>query len=204
MNGWVRALLQEREATVPAVGLLALATAASAAFGAAVGGYAGGNQISYAAIKMPVYFLGTLVLSFAAMYVLSARALTARRTFAIALETIATTTVVLGALAPIAALVSLSCPKPSASAYNALILLLTAGVAAAGISGVVRLHRRLRSFRLTATWVVIYQFVGAQTAWLLKPWVSHTFRDDRFLPIRENLQGNFYESIFRILINFLT
>lgn len=202
MTGLVRALLQDREAAYPAAGLLALATAASAVFGAAIGGYAGGNQILYAAIKMPVYFLGTLVLSFAAMYVLSARALTVLRSFAIALETIATTTVVLGALAPIAALVSLSCPRPFA--YNALILLLVASVAAAGVSGVVRLHRRLRSFRLTATWVVLYQFVGAQMAWLLKPWVSCTFRDDRFLPIRENLQGNFYESVFRVLMNFFS
>jgi hypothetical protein len=77
-------------------------------------------------------------------------------------------------------------------------------VAAAGVIGVARLHLRLRSARLTAVWVVIYQFVGAQMAWLLKPWVSHTGLDDRFLPLRQNLQGNFYESVYRTIVGLFS
>jgi hypothetical protein len=195
----VRALLQERRVAYPVGGLVALSAACSAMFGAAVGGYVGRYQILYGAVKMPVFFLATLGLSFTAMHIFAASRMEARRTFDAALETIATTTVVLAALAPIVGLMSLSCPKPSAGAYNFLILLLTACVATGGIIGVARLHAKLGSIRLTAAWILIYQFVGAQMAWLLKPWVSHTFTDDRFLPLRENLNGNFYEAIFRLL-----
>ncbi len=52
--------------------------------------------------------------------------------------------------------------------------------------------------------MLIYQFVGAQMAWLLKPWVSHTGTDDRFLPLRDNLQGNFYESVVRTVIGLFS
>lgn len=200
----LHALLREPCAARPIAGLLLLSTAASACFGAAVGCYVGRFQILYDAVKMPLFFMGTLGISFAAMHVFAARERRARETLAAALDTVAITAVVLGALSPIVGLVSLSCPRPSPKAYQFLVLLLASSVAAAGVTGVCRLHARLHSPRLTAAWVVIYQFVGAQMAWLLKPWVSHTFTDDRFLPLRENLQGNFYESVIRTFLGFLS
>lgn len=197
MSTLVPALLRKQEEALPAAGLLALSAVASAGFGAAIGAYTGGLQILYGALKMPLFFLGTLGVSFAAMHLFAARELRAGRTFACALETIATTAVVLGALAPIVALVSLSAPKPGG--YRFLILLLTASVAAGGVAGVARLRARVGSWRLAATWVLLYQFTGAQMAWLLKPWVSHTLKADRFLPLRDNLNGNFYESVYHTL-----
>ena len=188
----VHALLLRREPSV--AGMLAAAAASSACFGAAVGSYTGRFQILYDAVKMPVYLLGTLAISFAAMHVFAARDLRAGETFSAALETVGLTAVVLGALSPLVWLFSASMPV-SPQGYRILILLLTGSVAAAGIAGVARLHSRLRSIRLTAAWVLIYQFTGAQMGWLLKPWVSHTARDDRFLPLRQNLEGNFYEAV---------
>lgn len=203
----VHALLLKRETT--ASGLVAAAVLAGACFGAAVGSWTGRWQIAYGAVKMPVYLLGTLAISFAAMHLFAARDLRARETFAVAIETVALTAVVLGALAPIVLLISVSLPyspglrtPESQRGYGLLILLLTASVAAGGVTGVVRLHSRLRNLRLTAIWVVLYQLVGAQMAWLLKPWVSHTGTDDRFLPLRENLQGNFYESVWTTVLSF--
>lgn len=197
----VHALLLRQE--TPLAGLAAAAVASSACFGAAVGCYTGRWQIVYDAVKMPVYLLGTLGISFAAMYLFAARDRTARETLAAAAETVALTAVVLGALAPLVWLASVSVQwspglrtPASQRDYRLLILLLTGSVAAGGLAGVQRLHSRLRSVRLTAAWVLIYQFVGAQMGWLLKPWVGHTGTDDRFLPLRENLQGNFYESVF--------
>ena len=192
----VHALLVRREPSV--AGLLAAAAASSACFGAAVGSYTGRFQILYDAVKMPVYLLGTLAISFAAMHVFAARDLRAGETFNAALETVSLTAVVLGALAPLVWLFSASMPV-GPQGYRILILLLTGSVAAAGIAGVARLHSRLRSVRLTAAWVLIYQFVGAQMGWLLKPWVSHTARDDRFLPLRQNLEGNFYEAVITVV-----
>lgn len=205
----VHALLLRRETTV--AGLLGAAALSSACFGAAVGSYTGRWQIAYDAVKMPLYLFGTLAISFGSMHLFAARELRARETFDIALETVALTAVVLGALAPIVWLLSLSLPfspglrsPESQRGYRILILLLTGSVAAGGVAGVCRLHSRLRRLRLTATWVLLYQFVGAQMAWLLKPWVSHTGMDDRFLPLRENLQGNFYESVFRTFLSFFS
>lgn len=203
MTSLVHSLLLDPAGDRPAGRLLVLSAASSACFGAAIGGYVGGMQPVYAAVKMPLFFLGTLALSFAAMHVFAARDLPARETFVAASETIALTAVVLGALAPIAMLAAFSTPKPSPGGYRFLILLLTASVAAGGICGVARLHARVRSVRLTAAWTVIYQFVGAQAAWLLKPWVGYTFTDDRFLPLRDNLRGNFYESVFNTLARSL-
>lgn len=197
MTALLHALLQKRDSAGSAAGLLLLSAGASACFGAAVGAYQAGPQILYAAVKMPVYFLGTLGLSFAAMHVFAARDLRARQTFTVALETVALTTVVLAALAPVEALVSLSCPKPSHRAYSFLILLLTGSIGAAGICGVLRAYRRLGSVRLTVVWVLLYQFVGAQLAWLLRPWVNDGQSGQEFLPLRENMHGNFYEAVFR-------
>jgi hypothetical protein len=204
----VHALLLRRESAVP--GLLLAAALSSACFGAAVGSYTGRWQIVYDAVKMPVYLFGTLAISFGAMHLFAARELQARETFAVAMETVALTAVVLGALAPIVWLLSLSLPfspglrdPDSQRGYRILILLLTASVAAGGVTGVARLRSRLHSARLTAIWVLLYQFTGAQMAWLLKPWVSHTGMDDRFLPLRENLKGNFYESVFHTVLSFI-
>jgi len=198
------ALLRGRAAALPAPILLLLAAACSAAFGAAVGSYTGGMQVFYAAVKMPLYFLSTLGISFAALHVLAASRLPAGESLRAASEAVALTAAALGGLAPVVAFVSLSCRPHHQASYAFLILVLTSSVAIGGIAGVARLHARLASPMLTATWVVIYQFTGAQMAWLLKPWVSYTFKADRFLPLKENLHGNFYESIFRVLQNLFS
>ncbi|HVR86375.1 MAG TPA: hypothetical protein VMU54_18785 [Planctomycetota bacterium] len=205
----VHDLLLRRESR--ASRMIAWAALSSAGFGAAVGSYAGRWQIAYDAVKMPVYLLGTLAISFAAMHLFAARHLGSRETFAVALETVAVTAVVLGALAPLVWLLSVSLPSdpgrrdpPSERGYRILILLLTGSVAAGGVAGVARLQARLRSLRLTAVWVMLYQFVGAQMAWLLKPWVSHTGTDDRFLPLGDNLRGNFYESVTRTVLGLFS
>ncbi|MEK7470304.1 MAG: hypothetical protein AAB074_23285 [Planctomycetota bacterium] len=198
------ALLRGRAAALPAPALLLLAAGCAAAFGAAVGSYTGGMQILYAAVKMPLYFLSTLGISFAALHVLAASRLPAGETLKAASEAVALTAAALGGLAPVVAFVSLSCRRPDQASYTFLILVLTASVAIGGLAGVARLHARIASPGLTVAWVVIYQFTGAQMAWLLKPWVSYTFKADRFLPLHENLHGNFYESIFGVLRSLLS
>lgn len=198
------ALLRGRAGTLSAPAMLVLGAAGASAFGAAVGTYTGGMQIVYAAVKMPVFFLATLGLSFAALYVLASSRRAAREILRAACEAVSLTAAALGGLAPVVAFVSLSCTRPSQPAYVFLVLVLTLSVAAGGIAGVLRLHARLASPGLTAAWVLIYQFTGAQMAWLLKPWVGYTFTADRFLPLRENLHGNFYEAVFGVVRSLLS
>jgi hypothetical protein len=199
MSASVAALLRADGAAPSDLRILCLAGLSSAAFGAAIGAYTGGRQILYAAVKMPLYLLCTLAISFAAMHLFAARRLRLRDTLAVATEAGSLTALVLGALAPVVFLLAAAWPR---SSYTGLVLVLVAAVAAGGVAGVARLHARLRQPGLTAAWVLLYQFVGAQMGWLLKPWVGHTATDDRFLPLRENLQGNFYESVFGILSSF--
>ena len=198
------ALLRGNAASLPAPVLLALAAGCAAAFGAAVGSYTGGMQVVYAAVKMPLYFFATLGISFGALHVLAASRLPAGETLKAASEAVALTAAALGGLAPVVAFVSLSCRHADQASYAFLILVLTGSVAIGGIAGVARLHGRLRSPALTVAWVLIYQFTGAQMAWLLKPWVSYTFKADRFLPLSDNLHGNFYESISGVLRGLLS
>lgn len=201
MNALAAALLRGPARELPAARTLALSALSSAAFGAAIGAYTGGRQVLYAAVKMPLYFFATLGLSFAALHLFAARELRIRDTFRAALEAVALTTLVLAGLAPLVFLAALSWPP---NRYPGLVLLLVVSVAAGGAASVSRLRARLGSRSLTAAWVLLYQFVGAQMAWLLKPWVGHSGRDDRFLPLRQNLEGNFYESVFRVLLSLFS
>lgn len=194
------AVLGPETGVLPVKRLAATAALGSAAFGAAVGCYVGGWQIVFAAVKMPIFLLGTLAISMAAMAVLAAGSMAPRESMQVALRSVSTTAIVLGSLAPPLALAGLSMPRPDPRAYNAMVSLLTLAVGAGGIAGVVRLRARLPSRRLLAAWIGIYGFVGAQMAWLLKPWVGHTLKADRFIPLAENLKGNFYEAAWGSLL----
>jgi hypothetical protein len=193
--------LRDEHAHVPSATLVVPIVAASAAFGASIGSYIGGAQVVYAAAKMPLFFLGTLAVCMSLLAAVAAPRMGARAAIDVAVRTIFTTTMCLGALAPPLLLAGLSMPKPRA--YGSMVLLLTAAIALAGTVSVVRLRRALPSTPLWLAWIVIYGAVGAQMAWLLKPWIGYTMTADRFLPLRENLQGNFYESVWGLLVNLM-
>jgi len=187
------AVALHRDSDAPARALVLPAIAGSAAFGAAIGSFVGGRQILYAAIKMPIFLFGTLAVCAALFAILTPRAI------ATAVRTIFTTTMVLGALAPPIFLAGVSLPKPAA--YSHMVLILTAAVAIAGAWSVARLKAALPSTGLWLAWIAIYAFVGAQMGWLLKPWVGYTMVADRFIPLSQNLRGNFYEAAWGTLLN---
>jgi len=173
------------------------------AFGAAIGAYVGGAQVLYAAVKMPLFLLGTLAVCIAALGVVAGPSVGPRRAAEIATRTIALTAVLLGGLAPPLFVLGLTLPKPEPKGYQGMVLALTAAVALAGSIAVARLARELGSRALAAAWVGIYGFTGAQAAWLLKPWIGHTLVADRFIPLADNLKGNFYEAAFQTLLKLL-
>ena len=174
-----------------------------AAFGAAIGSYVGGAQVLFAAIKMPLFLLGTLAICLAALGVVAGPSIGAMRAARVAIRTIALTAVLLGGLAPPLFVLGISLPKPEPKGYQAMVLALTAAVAIAGSISVARLAGELGSRKLAAAWIAIYGFTGAQAAWLLKPWIGHTLEADRFIPLADNLRGNFYEAAWQTLVNLL-
>jgi len=175
----------------------------SAVFGASIGSYVGGAQILYAAIKMPLFLLSTLAICMALFGALAAPVIGAARAVGVAVRTIGVTAILLGGLAPPLMLLGLTLPKPEPKGYQAMVLALTAAVAIAGSIAVGRLARELGSRRLAFSWVAVYGFTGAQMAWLLKPWIGYTLEADRFLPLKDNLHGNFYEAAWQTLLNLL-
>ncbi|MBI2930286.1 MAG: hypothetical protein HYY16_01430 [Planctomycetes bacterium] len=177
--------------------------ASSGAFGAAIGSYVGGMQILFAAVKMPLFFLGTLAICMAILAMLAAPRMGWRQAVAVAVRSVFTTTLILGALAPPLFVAGMSFPKPHPRAYLGMALLLTLAVALAGGISVARLRRALPSNRLWLAWIGIYGFVGAQMAWLLKPWIGHTLVADRFIPLDDNLRGNFYDAVWTSMVGIL-
>jgi len=173
------------------------------AFGAAIGSYVGGAQVAYAAIKMPLFLLGTLGVCVAALGAVAGSSVGPARAARVAARTVALTALLLGGLAPPLFVLGISLPKPEPKGYQAMVLALTLSVALAGSIAVARMARELGSRVLAAAWVGIYGFTGAQAAWLLKPWIGWTLEADRFIPISENLRGNFYEAAFQNVLNLL-
>ena len=194
------ASLNDYSRPAPVRDVLGLAVAGPAAFGAAIGTFVGGWQIVYAALKMPLFILGTLALCMALMMALTASRLAPGEVLRIALRTVFTTSAVLLAIAPPIAVAGLSLPKPRG--YPGMVLVLTASVAMAGVVSVVRLRRAVGSTPLLISWIAIYGFVGAQVAWLLKPWIGASMVADRFIPLDQNLHGNFYEAVWGVLVGF--
>lgn len=174
-----------------------------AAFGAAIGSYVGGAQVFFAAVKMPLFLLGTLAICIACLGAVAGSTVGPARAARLAVRTVALTAVLLGALAPPLFVLGISLPKPDPKGYQAMVLALTAAVAVAGSVSVARLAGELGSRRLAAAWIAIYGFTGAQAAWLLKPWIGYTLVADRFIPLADNLHGNFYEAAWETLVNLV-
>lgn len=189
------------------IGRFAIAVLGSALFGAAVGCYVGRLQILFAAVKMPLFLLGTLAVSFPALHLFAlVAAPTLRRgeTFALALDSVTRTAMGLGALAPIVAFLSWTTPIPSYRTYLFLVLGLTGSIALAGVVSLRRLWTNLRGARhVFFAWVSIYGFTGSQIAWLLRPWVGSSYEVRGSFSIHRNLEGNFYEAVVRSVARLL-
>src|SRR5688572_5239777 len=183
----VGAVLRAESEESDLVSVTAAVVLGGAAFGAAIGSYVGGAQILYAAIKMPIFLLGTLAICAAALGVVAGSSVGPSLAARLAMRTVALTAILLGGLAPPLFVLGISLPKPEPKGYQAMVLALTAAVAVAGAVSVARLAGGLGSRRLAVAWVAIYGFTGAQAAWLLKPWIGYTLQADRFIPLADNL-----------------
>lgn len=212
-------LLREPQAAAerePAVGrlnvkLVALGVLGTAAYGAAVGCYVGRAHIALTAVKMPVFFLATLALTFAVLHVVavaSRAGLTAGRTLTVALTGIGVTALVLGALAPPIALVGATSAMPDYSTYLSLVLINTFVCVVAGFFGVRAVARTLRRLapesagRILAAWIVVYPFVGAQVAWILRPWIGSSYDIEGLYSLQHGLEGNFYVAVWEAIVNW--
>jgi hypothetical protein len=189
--------------------LLATLVVHSALYGAALGAWHGAQLAFYAAIKLPLVLLLTALLT-AAFNLLLGRllglAMAVHEAARLAIACLARAAALLGALAPVAALYSLSAPPPGLAArstHNLLYLLHTGLVGASGLAAVVQLRRRVGAVATTphaarlvlCGWIVSFALVGSEIAWALRPFVGSVYLPVTFLR-HDALDGNVFEFVF--------
>jgi len=176
--------------------------ALSGLYGAAAGAYAGLSQAVSSAIKLPVLFLGTLVICFPGFFiiqVLVGSRLRLVQVLTLVLGALALSAIVLAGLIPVAVFFLLT-----GANYYFLTLLHVVIVLGAGLIGMAVLHEGLafacekldvyprKAITIMRVWAVLFAFVGIQMAWNLQPFVGD--RGQPFQLFRHN-EGNFYTAI---------
>lgn len=197
----------------PRLRLLAAGLCGAMAWGAAMGSHVGRAHVWITTLKMPLMLLGTLALCFPLMHlaVLVARIpLRAHETLTITLGGIAVLAVALGALAPVLALFAASSPIPSMASYLNLYLFCALCGLCAGLFSVRALAAGLRAAApgarvgwVIASWAVVYQFTGAQAAWVLRPWIGSSYGVEGYWNLQRGLSGNFYLGVGRVFLRWL-
>lgn len=191
-------------------------TLGSALYGAVLGHWHGPRLAAYVAVKLPLVVLITagltLLLSFILGHLLGLPLRFAQVAVLIFLG-LASASVLLAALAPVAWLFTISAPPPTAAArtaHNLLYLLHTGFVGGCGLAGSLALGKALRATGRSAavvrrvhwSWILVYAFVGGEVAWALRPFVGSVYHPVVFL--REDaLRGNVYEFVFTDILPHL-
>jgi hypothetical protein len=190
--------------------LLACGMLGAMCWGAAMGSHVGRAHAWITLVKMPLFLLITLALCFPLMHMaLLVSGMRARpsQTLTIALSGLCTLAICLGACAPFVALFCASAPIPSMASYlNLYVLCLCCGILAglAGLRVLARGMRSLGSGRIIGPlvlWAFIYQFVGAQVAWVLRPWIGSSYGVDGY-SLKHGLSGNFYMGVWAVLVRW--
>jgi hypothetical protein len=130
---------------------------------------------------------------------------TAGQTLSVALAGLATLAICLGALAPVVGLFCASAHEGNMASYlNLYVLCLACGVVAgaAGLRALAHGMTALANRRVVApllAWAFIYQFTGAQMAWILRPWIGGADYS-----LEHGLSGNFYTGAGKVFLRWLT
>ncbi|NEP02324.1 MAG: actin-binding WH2 domain-containing protein [Symploca sp. SIO2E9] len=161
-----------------------------------------------AAIKLPILFMITGIICLPSLYifnVLLGQKFRFLQTVALMSMTLATTTILLASLAPIAFFFSLTTQE-----YNFLQLMHMAIFGLCGVYGVQYLYRGCSyiAFRmnqplnnlLLRIWIIVYALVGMQLGWRLRPFVGEP---GPFALFRDQQEGNFYGTLWNAFINLL-
>lgn len=177
-------------ASIARTAIITLALAATA-FGAAVGSWKGGKQIAFAAMKLPIGVLGTLALAAPAFYVLAAvfgRPWPLRPVLSLMLAAGARFSLVLLALTP-----PLWLTIDFGAPYDVIKLAATLAYGLAGLAGLEVIVRGLgdgAGKRMTIfLFVGVFMLIGAQNAWVLRPYLGSSGDPDVALFTREREGG---------------
>lgn len=186
-------------------------------YGLTVGVWRAPMQAGYTALKFPLLIFltcaGNALLSGMVAQLLGS-GLSFRQTSAAILMSFATAAVILGALSPITLFVIYNAPALNSSTraigHSIVLLMHVFLIAYAGIVANRRLLRMLQDLtgsraiarRVLVSWLAGNLLLGAQLAWVLRPFIGSPRLPVQFLR-DDPLRGNFYEAVGRALSQLL-
>jgi hypothetical protein len=169
-----------------------------ALYGAVLGSTHSVLQALSSAVKLPILFLATAVITSPTLYffnILYGSDQGLRQNIALVMTAITVTSVILLAFTPISLFFLLT-----SGGYQFFKLMNVAFFSIAGFIGVGFLGEGMRIVgarsRVVTLWVLMYAFVGSQMAWTLRPFIGAPSM--RFELFRQ-LGGNFYTNILASL-----
>lgn len=173
-------------------------------FGLVVGMHTGGIQILYVVLKLPLLLLGTLLISFLTIAMVSsliASQMTFRVISAFALHLLAQISMLLAAFSPILLYFILN-----GNVYRAIMVITLALAGFASLGGLFGLLSLLKkrlstslSSVLSALWFGLFAAVGLQLGWMMRPWVGLIHEIGGSIPLMRLYSGNVFEAIFKLL-----
>lgn len=182
-----------QELALVSIGAIALC---GALFGATVGGYRGGLQVLYAAIKVPAACLWTLAVCVPAYYAFAnvfARPLPMRAVAALTLASIARASLVLLAAVPVLWLMIDMGASYHATALWSSVAYGLSGLAALGVL-LRALDRAARRGLVVGLMVGLFCVVGGQSAWMLRPYLGRPSQAE--VPLLRAPDGVFAERVW--------
>jgi hypothetical protein len=176
--------------------LLAAVAVGAGAFGAVVGAHRGGLQVVWCALKVPLILGITLVVctpAFVALARAAGLSLGARHVITLSLAACARFALVLLGLAPVVWL-----SQGWSMGYHRVILAVVAVCAVAGFASARLTFRGLAraggaGTRVGLAVVALFALVGAQTSWILRPYVVRPRTEQ--VPFVRALEGDFLAAV---------
>lgn len=178
----------------------------SAVYGGIMGFYAGGLQIIYDAIKIPLLLLISVYITVPAYYVLSSLLggrIGFRQMVVLLLSGPTIMSVILLALVPVNLFFILTADATYLS-YAFLVLLNVVIFAFAGLFAVVYVARGFMKVFSGSDWIfpfivgsMIFMFVGTQLAWVLRPYFHY------YHGFIRPLEKNFYVALIELILGIL-
>jgi hypothetical protein len=201
------------------LGLVAFVVLACGLYGAVLAGWRSPQLSIYAAIKLPLLFLGTTAIVAAFNWMTASivgSGLSFRSTVFVVFAAMTIACWIMLSLVPVALFFLMSGVSYTGThdelryAHNSILMTHIGILALAGVGGNAALLKGLRRVvrpRCPATglflvWLFAFAFVGCQMSWILRPFVGSPFYSVVFMR-SDCLNRNFYEFVFAEVLPFL-
>lgn len=187
------------------------------AYGASMGAWRGPTMALFVALKLPLVIIFTLILNAwinTVFAIVLGSGFSVKQTFQYLLTGFSLMAIILGALSPLALFMAMNAPnsdQAGAEQFHSFFLLIhVVLISYAGATSHLILLHYVRAAAMTTasgtstivSWLAGNLLVGAQVSWILRPFFGSPNLDVSF--IREHpMNGTFYESVLRSLINLI-